>query len=536
MNKKYASSWPHPTIRVFWYTEPITADESDYESLYAERQASNGYQSEHGRMGRDFHAREDNYPEADETFKVWFNNSVDYGNDGECIITITDDDGVGIYNLEITSEPGEVQPSLDSDEVVRAYTTGDVIEVTARFTGPVAHGRPGIDEQADYTGLYIQVGENRRLAEMLRGGGTDTIVFGYEVQADDADADGISVEDGGPGTGLHDSETNRDGGIWALDESDGRINRLFHGLDDDPDHIVVQVEIEEPTTTIIEPTPAMPFEDSALVSLDLMETMEGELTDDDGGRDWFSVDLTGGDNYIIELKSAMEFVEDGGSDRSLLRGRFEYAEDFLIDPSILEVLDDEGEQALGERDQGGFIGNFARAFFVPDQDGAYYIAVGAGAQDPHGTGSYTISVRADDHADDYNSDPAVTLLPGHSVTARIDSDVAPDDPGLNPWDWAARDGEGVPIFGVESLDDRDVFRVEVSEEGTYSMAVSDAPSGVGIWGIWYSGGVLHGYSEDGPVAAISDRFLPGTYYVDVGTDYQSEGATGTYTFSVAHLD
>ena len=69
MYKKFDSDWPHKTMRVFWYTEAITADETDYERLYAERQSSNGYQSKHGRMGRDFHTLEDQYPEVDETFK-----------------------------------------------------------------------------------------------------------------------------------------------------------------------------------------------------------------------------------------------------------------------------------------------------------------------------------------------------------------------------------------------------------------------------------------------------------------------------------
>ena len=111
VNKKFDSDWPHPTIRVFWYTDPITADETDYQHLYAERQSSNGYQSEHGRMGRNFHTLEDEYPEDDETFIVRFNNSVDYGHDGECLITITDDDGIGIYDLEITSTPRRLPAS-----------------------------------------------------------------------------------------------------------------------------------------------------------------------------------------------------------------------------------------------------------------------------------------------------------------------------------------------------------------------------------------------------------------------------------------
>ena len=67
------------------------------------------------------------------------------------------------------------------------------------------------------------------------------------------------------------------------------------------------------------------------------------------------------------------------------------------------------------------------------------------------------------------------------------------------------------------------------------MAVRDAPSTVGIWGIWDNGKVLHGYSEDGPVGEVFDTFSPGTYYVDVGTTYESEGATGTYTFFVSYL-
>ena len=89
--------------------------------------------------------------------------------------------------------------------------------------------------------------------------------------------------------------------------------------------------------------------------------------------------------------------------------------------------------------------------------------------------------------------------------------------------------------GVESLDDRDVFRVEVTEESRYVLAVRDAPSTVGIWGIWNESSVLHGYSEDGPVREIFDTLSPGTYYVDVGTAYESEGAVGTYTFFVAYL-
>ena len=97
----------------------------------------------------------------------------------------------------------------------------------------------------------------------------------------------------------------------------------------------------------------------------------------------------------------------------------------------------------GEHDQGGFLGNFARAFFTPEEDGTYYIAVGAGAEYRGGTGFYTLSVRVDDHPDDYGANPGVVIRPGESIAAVMDSDVSPDDPGLNRWDWAVSDdGEG----------------------------------------------------------------------------------------------
>ncbi len=543
VQKKYASAWPHETMRVFWYTQAITADESDYERLYAERQSSNEYQSEHGRMGRDFHTKDDLYPEADETFRVRFNNSVDRGTDGECIITIKDDDGVGIYKLEITSAPEELPAASVDGETPGAYTLGDAIEITARFTGDVTDVNPDTGERADYAGLYIQVGENRRVASLLRGEGTDRLVFGYTVQGDDLDADGISVEAGGPGTGLYYNEDSRDGGLWSVDTLGGRINRIFHGLDDDPDHAVLQPEIEEPTITQrptetdvpVEPAPELPVENSIVLDVGsgLIDTRHGELTAEDDGRDWFSFNSVGGQNYILELKNRMEFSQSANSWLGL---HMEYVPGHLVDPSILEILDEEGERVLGERDQGGFMGNFARAFFIPEEDGTYYVAVGGGNEYRVGLGHYTLSVRVDDHADDYRPDPDVALRPGDSITARIDSDVAPDHPGLNPWDWAVTEGGvSIPVFGVESLDDRDVFRLEISEEGEYRVAVSDGPAGVSIWSLFDDEQGLFIGRDTTPVEEIVHTFLPGAYHVEIGTPYESEGNAGSYTVSLSQV-
>ena len=556
VRKKHDSDWPHPTMRVFWYTESITADESDYEHLYAERQSSNYSQSESGVMGRNFHTTEDLYSETAETFKVRFNNSVDHGHDGECIITISDDDGVGIYDLEITSEPRDIT-TASRDEVV-AYGAGDVIEITAQFTGTVTTLNPDTGEHADHAGLYIQVGENRRVAKLLRGDGGDKLVFGYTVTEEDVDADGISVEVGGPGTGMYYNVNHRDGGLWAVRAPGGRINRIFHGLDDDPDHVVVAVPAEDsdgdeeddqendddgeqtgPTGgTITPPTPTPEPEEWVKSSLSIESNLrgltDGELTEEDDGRDWFSFEAEGGNNYIIELKNKMIITGFDGTSGGY--PSIQYVPGHLVDPSILEIVDEEGDQVLGERDQGGFIRNFARAFFTPDEDGTYYIAIGAGAQDRSALGYYELSVRADDHADDDNVESGLVLRPGDSVTAVIDSDVPRDDPGLNSWDWLeAGNGEAVPIWGLESLDDRDVFRFEISEEGTYLLSVSDGPEDVGIWKTVDGTGHALNYDRNVPVASLEDDYSPGTYHVEVGTRYSSSGNTGSYKLSLKRM-
>ena len=476
-----------------------------------------------------------------------FNNSVDYGSDGECYITIKDDDGVGIFDLEIRSVPGEIPVDANSQELQTAYTVGDVILITAKFTHPVTTKNPETGEQTDYAGLYLQVGENRRIAHVLGGDGTDNLIFGFTVQADDVDTDGISVEDGGAGTGLYYNEETGDSGLRPVNPDDGRLNRAFHGLPDDPDHPVMQVDVGEPIitppigkpieddTSIVEPpeSPELPLgewaENAVLIESNLHGYVEGELTAEDGGRDWFSFEAIGGENYIVEMKNQMVFTEGANSYNGYA---IAFVEGHLVDPSILEIVDEAGEQVLSEQDAGGFTANFARAFFTPHEDGTYYIAAGAGQEYRAGLGFYSLSLRADDHADDYRPHGDIVIHPGESINACIDSDVAPDDPDLNPWEWAAHGGEGVPIHGLESLDDRDVFRFEIAEEGTYRLSVSDGPPGVGIWATWEESGNIRVHQDNILVESFEDFYLPGTYLATIGTPYLSSGNTGLYTVSL----
>ena len=267
------------------------------------------------------------------------------------------------------------------------------------------------------------------------------------------------------------------------------------------------------------------------LTVGLSRILSGSLTLADEGRDWYDFEATGGTSYIIEVKHPMTFSPiDGrgvGGDPSQIPG-------YLVDPSILGVFDDLDNQLLDERDQGGFTLNFARAFFTPAESGTYYIKVGAGRQDRNGLGCYTISVRVDDHDDDFKTESGVALRPGESVTATIDSDVANDDPGLNAWDWKVvpplRSGGETddvvrPRRGIESLDDRDVFRYEITEAGTYRLSLANQPTGVGIWYIWDYQGNLWTRATEAPVPTIESHHEPGVYYAEVGTPYESEGNT-----------
>lgn len=279
---------------------------------------------------------------------------------------------------------------------------------------------------------------------------------------------------------------------------------------------------------VVNPTPLGVGVDSAI---------DAELTEDDLGVDWYRFGATAGQSYIIELKPTIATTrrenDEACGHPCLVPGH-------LVEPSVLKIWDEDGAQLMGEQDQGGIVANASRVFFTPQHDGTHYIAVGAGELDRTATGFYTISIRTDDHADDYHTATDVILRSGDSIIANIDSDVAPDDPRLNPWDWVSSPRFGTnsprPHPGVETLDDSDVFRVDFAETGWYRLEISDSPAGVGIWYLWRDNGTLHTYTAVGPVASIEDHFFTGTLYVEIGTPYESEGNTGLYTLSLMPVD
>ena len=138
-----------------------------------------------------------------------------------------------------------------------------------------------------------------------------------------------------------------------------------------------------------------------ILTVGLQHTHTGALTRDNNGRDEYSFDGNGGTQYIIEVKHPLRYVDP---DEPASNTQPTQVPGYLVDPSILEITDYLGNQLVGERDEGGFTLRGARAFFTPSTSGTYRIAVGAGAQNRGGLGGYTISVRVDDHADDYRTD------------------------------------------------------------------------------------------------------------------------------------
>ena len=90
--------------------------------------------------------------------------------------------------------------------------------------------------------------------------------------------------------------------------------------------------------------------------------------------------------------------------------------------------------------------------------------------------------------------------------------------------------------GIESLDDRDVFRYEIAEEGTYRLSLADQPVGVGFWYIWDSDGNPWLSATVAPVETNEWDHEPGIYYAEVGALYDREGNTGTYGLSLTAVD
>ena len=211
-----------------------------------------------------------------------------------------------------------------------------------------------------------------------------------------------------------------------------------------------------------------------------------------GDLDWFAVTLEGYATYRFDL-------EGTGENWPLLEGKF-----------IQGIYDSNGN---------GFAGTYTperrddevRAVFAPEQDGTYYVAVGAG-ETFFGTGEYRLS--------------ATKFIPE-----------------VSDWfDTKGRVGVGSYVAGaIEEASDRDWFRVTLEAGTTYQVDLEGSSTNQGtlgdpyLHGIRDSEGDLIWYTtDDNSGVGMNSRvnFTPdsdGTYYIEAGALF---GRTGTYRLSV----
>ncbi len=211
-----------------------------------------------------------------------------------------------------------------------------------------------------------------------------------------------------------------------------------------------------------------------------------------GDSDWFSVGLSAGVTYIIDVKGD---ISDGAQ------------LDPLTDPMLI-IRDESGRVVARFDDFGGSLD--ARAFFTPTENGLYFLEARSAYR--FDIGAYTVAVNLappDDHASELGEDATLFTL-GEAVRAEIGA------PG-----------------------DRDVFILELEEGRVYQLRASGlAGSGGSLIDpylrVFDDNGNLVGFNNDG--GSGNDAaffFVPkkgGSYYVVVSSD-DTKGM-GTYTLEV----
>ena len=123
------------------------------------------------------------------------------------------------YKTEIVSTPANGA----------TYLYGESIDIALTFNTPV------YVQGESYIGIQVGdvAGPSSRLAAYLSGSFTTRLVYRYQVQINDADANGISVDEGGPDTGFV-------GWVPTLVASFGLlpVDRYYPGVADDSSHKV----------------------------------------------------------------------------------------------------------------------------------------------------------------------------------------------------------------------------------------------------------------------------------------------------------
>ncbi|MCY3818096.1 MAG: hypothetical protein OXH52_01850 [Gammaproteobacteria bacterium] len=206
-----------------------------------------------------------------------------------------------------------ISPALVRVAIVSAPDAGDTYGVDELISVEVFFSEEvHVTEDA---GLFfvIAIGEDLRRATLIDGSGTDTLTFGYAVQENDFDHDGISI---GPNA--------LQGG--AIEDVAGNVVvRTFAGLSADADHKVDGVSAAIVRVTVVStPADVDAYAADELISVEVYFGEEVHVTEDGGGP---TLVLSIGEN----LRSA---TLAGGSGTDTLTFRYVVREDDRDDDGI----------------------------------------------------------------------------------------------------------------------------------------------------------------------------------------------------------
>ena len=175
-------------------------------------------------------------------------------------LTDYDADGISIPSSGFVRELPTTSPALGSIPVSRDYTgrddAGHKVDGSFRVTGVAITSSPAhedgyrVGEDIDVTMTFsteaytsgsvvaIRVGDtddgsNYRPARYVAGSGTDRLVYRYRVQLTDFDADGISVDVGGPPSGFGERVPTTSPELGSVP-----VSRKYSGVPDDAGHKV----------------------------------------------------------------------------------------------------------------------------------------------------------------------------------------------------------------------------------------------------------------------------------------------------------
>ena len=154
--------------------EDTAASGSDYEPRDEYRQTKRTSFN----MNHTFSTLEDDLYEGDETYLAGYSLATgldDLDRDKYCVVNIADDDDLRIKRAWFSSTPADGH----------TYRAGEWIEVAAKF-----NGRAAVDGGMFLAfGFHSSRGFQSRIVDYRRGSGTDTLVFGYQVDVRDLNVD-----------------------------------------------------------------------------------------------------------------------------------------------------------------------------------------------------------------------------------------------------------------------------------------------------------------------------------------------------------